>query len=201
MLNFLAEFDSRDGGAAINWAGDLNRHCFFLQTLILDPPPWLLLIPPTPFSVRLFLPLPPLCPMQAAQWYPLSTKRLRVIRRPTAVNPATAVNRDRDSSESGESEEVTEEEDSGFADDEEASPDTGFQDDLDDDDDLDEFDDIDEDDFDDNFDDDFEEEADDDYEIEIDDEISTEFGLGSNANKEPAIEDGLEDFEDFDNVD
>jgi len=87
-----------------------------------------------------------------------------------------------------------------FSDDGEVNPDTGFQDDLDDDDDLDEFDDIDEDDFDDNFDDDFEEEVDDDYEIEIDDEISTEFGLGSNANKEPEIEDGLEDFEDFENV-
>ncbi len=89
----------------------------------------------------------------------------------------------------------------GFTDDDEGSPDTGFQDDLDDDDDLDEFDDIDEDDFDDNFDDDFEEEDEDDYEIEIDDEISTEFGLGSNANKEPEIVDGLNDFEDFDNVD
>ena len=88
----------------------------------------------------------------------------------------------------------------GFSDDGEVNPDTGFQDDLDDDDDLDEFDDIDEDDFDDNFDDDFEEEVDDDYEIEIDDEISAEFGLGSNANKEPEIEDGLEDFEDFENV-
>ena len=88
----------------------------------------------------------------------------------------------------------------GFSDDGEVNPDTGFQDDLDDDDDLDEFDDIDEDDFDDNFDDDFEEEVDDDYEIEIDDEISTEFGLGSNANKEPEIEDGLDDFEDFENV-
>ena len=88
----------------------------------------------------------------------------------------------------------------GFSDDGEVNPDTGFQDDLDDDDDLDEFDDIDEDDFDDNFDDDFEEEVDDDYEIEIDDEISAEFGLGSNANKEPEIEDGLDDFEDFENV-
>ena len=79
--------------------------------------------------------------------------------------------------------------------------DTGFQDELDDDDDdLDEFDDIDEDDFDDNFDDDFEEELEDDYEIEIEDEISAEFGLGSSAGKEPEIEDGLEDFEDFDNV-
>ena len=56
-------------------------------------------------------------------------------------------------------------------------------------------------DFDEDFDDDFEEEHKDDYEIEIDDEISTEFGLGSNANKEPEIVDGLEDFEDFDNVD
>ena len=90
--------------------------------------------------------------------------------------------------------------DGGFTDDGDGSPDTGFQDDLDDDDDLDEFDDIDEDDFDDNFDDDFEEEDEDDYEIEIDDEISTEFGLGSNANKEPEIVDGLDDFEDFDNV-
>ena len=43
-------------------------------------------------------------------------------------------------------------------------------------------------------------EDEDDYEIEIDDEISTEFGLGSNANKEPEIVDGLDDFEDFDNV-
>ena len=88
-----------------------------------------------------------------------------------------------------------------MSDEDEGNPDTGFQDDLDDDDDIDEFDDIDEDDFDDNFDDDFEEEDEDDYEIEIDDEISTEFGLGSNANKEPEIVDGLDDFEDFDNVD
>ena len=33
------------------------------------------------------------------------------------------------------------------------------------------------------------------------DEISTEFGLGSNANKEPEIVDGLKEFDDFDNVD
>lgn len=97
-------------------------------------------------------------------------------------------------------EDDTDDHDGGFTDDGDGSPDTGFQDDLDDDDDLDEFDDIDEDDFDDNFDDDFEEEDEDDYEIEIDDEISTEFGLGSNANKEPEIVDGLDDFEDFDNV-
>lgn len=77
--------------------------------------------------------------------------------------------------------------------------DTGFQDDLDDDDDLDEFDDIDEDDFDDNFDDDFEEEVEDDYEIEIDDEISAEFGLDSGTKAE-VVEDGLEDFDDFESV-
>lgn len=100
--------------------------------------------------------------------------------------------------EESDGEDITD--DDGFGDDAEGNPDTGFQDDLDDDDDLDEFDDIDEDDFDDNFDDDFEEEDEDDYEIEIDDEISTEFGLGSKANQEPEIVDGLEDFEDFDNV-
>lgn len=78
----------------------------------------------------------------------------------------------------------------------------GFQDGLDEEDDIDEFDDIDEDDFDDDFDDDFEEELADDYEIEIEDEISTEFGLNSpkDLDAEP-IEDGLDDFEDFETID
>ena len=72
----------------------------------------------------------------------------------------------------------------------------------DDDDEFDEFDDIDEEDFDDDFDDDFEEELEDDYEIEIEDEISTEFGLNSpkEVKEDDPIDDGLDDFEDFENV-
>ena len=77
----------------------------------------------------------------------------------------------------------------------------GFRDGLDEEDNIDEFEDIDEDDFDDDFDDDFEEEHADDYEIEIEDEISTEFGLNSPKDEDAPIEDGLDDFEDFENVD
>lgn len=87
--------------------------------------------------------------------------------------------------------------DDGFSEEEGDAP--GFADDLDDDEELDEFDDIDEDDFDDDFDDDFEEELEDDYEIEIDDEISAEFGLGSEEEDEE-IDDGLDDFDDFENI-
>jgi len=88
--------------------------------------------------------------------------------------------------------------DAPFRDDDE--PD-GFNDGLAEKDDIDEFDDIDEEDFDDDFDDDFEEELKDDYEIEIDDEISAEFGLNSESgDDEDPIDDELDDFEDFENV-
>lgn len=100
---------------------------------------------------------------------------------------------DSSESEGGENEE--------FSADEADEQEEGFNDGLDDDDDLDDFDDIDEDDFDDDFDDDFEEELEDDYEIEIDDEISAEFGLNTATKEEEVIEDDLDEFDDFENVD
>jgi hypothetical protein len=90
--------------------------------------------------------------------------------------------------------------DDGFADDDEVGVGDGFRDGLDEDDELDEFDDIDEDDFDDDFDDDFEEELNDDYEITIDDEISAESDSNTDNKDGAAVDDGLDDFEDFEKV-
>ena len=90
--------------------------------------------------------------------------------------------------------------DDGFGDDKENDGEDGFKDGLDDDDELDEFDDIDEDDFDDDFDDDFEEELKDDYEITIDDEVSAGAGLSGEGAGDEKVDDGLDDFDDFDKV-
>ena len=131
---------------------------------------------------------------------------------PVASVPGGVVISDRDDQlnspvamdEDDESDDDLGSEDEGFADGDDdgaGDSDEGFQDGLDDDEELDGFDDIDEDDFDDEFDDDFEEEQEDDYEIEIEDEISAEFGLsGSGDDEDGEIEDDLDDFEDFDNI-
>lgn len=115
--------------------------------------------------------------------------------RPLAISPK-GLDDDSDDKKEGENDDIDTDDD-GFGDDE-IEQDTGFQDGLDDEE-VDEFDDIDEDDFDDDFDDDFEEELADDYEVEINDEVSAESGLGEGRGKE-SVDDGLDDFEDFEKI-
>jgi hypothetical protein len=107
---------------------------------------------------------------------------------------------DEESDSNSDSNSDSDSDDDGFADDDEVGVGDGFRDGLDEDDELDEFDDIDEDDFDDDFDDDFEEELNDDYEITIDDEISAESDSNTDNKDGAAVDDGLDDFEDFEKV-